>query len=72
MINKETRYKVYMKYHGHCFDNLMPSCRRCNHYKRANSLERFRQNKDIIRFATDYLGIKLYWYQAVILYMAEH
>lgn len=74
MINKETRYKVYMKYHGHCaycgkeiaykdmqvdhliplngyreqgtddFDNLMPSCRRCNHYKRANSLERFRQN----------------------------
>ena len=27
--------------------------------------------KDIIRFATDYLGIKLYWYQAVILYMVE-
>lgn len=74
MINKETRHKVYMKYHGHCaycgkeiaykdmqvdhliplngyreqgtddFENLMPSCRRCNHYKRANSLERFRQN----------------------------
>ena len=22
--------------------NLMPSCRRCNHYKRANSLELFR------------------------------
>lgn len=23
--------------------NLMPSCRRCNHYKRANSLELFRK-----------------------------
>ena len=26
----------------HSFENLMPSCRRCNHYKRANSLEQFR------------------------------
>jgi 5-methylcytosine-specific restriction endonuclease McrA len=24
------------------FDNLMPSCRRCNHYKRAESLDNFR------------------------------
>ena len=24
-------------------DNLMPSCRRCNHYKRANNLEGFRK-----------------------------
>lgn len=24
-------------------ENLMPSCRRCNHYKRANSLEAFRK-----------------------------
>ena len=24
-------------------DNLMPSCRLCNHYKRANSLETFRR-----------------------------
>lgn len=23
-------------------ENLMPSCRRCNHYKRANGLESFR------------------------------
>lgn len=23
-------------------DNLMPSCRRCNHYKRAESIENFR------------------------------
>lgn len=25
------------------FDNLMPSCRRCNHYKRGNSIETFRE-----------------------------
>lgn len=25
------------------FNNLMPSCRRCNHYKRAHSLETFRR-----------------------------
>lgn len=25
------------------FENLMPSCRLCNHYKRANSLETFRR-----------------------------
>lgn len=24
-------------------ENLMPACRRCNHYKRANSLEGFRK-----------------------------
>lgn len=25
------------------FDNLMPSCRRCNHYKREKDLEQFRK-----------------------------
>jgi len=25
------------------FENLMPSCRRCNHYKRTETLEGFRQ-----------------------------
>nr|DAE29747.1 MAG TPA: RECOMBINATION ENDONUCLEASE VII [virus sp. ctyMK1] len=25
------------------FENLMPSCRRCNHYKRASNLEGFRE-----------------------------
>ena len=25
-----------------CFENLMPSCRRCNHYKRSYKLEDFR------------------------------
>jgi len=24
------------------FENLMPSCRRCNHYKRAHTLDQFR------------------------------
>lgn len=26
-----------------CIDNYMPTCRRCNHYKRGNSLETFRE-----------------------------
>jgi len=25
------------------FSNLMPSCRRCNHYKRGDTLEQFRE-----------------------------
>ena len=34
-------------------DNLMPACRMCNHYKRANSLETFRQyiDRDALRQA---------------------
>ena len=33
------------KYHGGTNDieNLMPTCRRCNHYKRAEDLEPFRE-----------------------------
>ena len=72
-INKDTREKVYAKFHGRCaycgrniaykdmqvdhfvpkrgwseegtddIENLMPSCRMCNHYKRANTLETFRR-----------------------------
>jgi 5-methylcytosine-specific restriction endonuclease McrA len=30
------------------FENLMPSCRRCNHYKRAESLNRYRGMIDTI------------------------
>lgn len=26
----------------HDFSNLMPACRRCNHYKRADNVEQFR------------------------------
>ena len=51
------------------FDNLMPSCRRCNHYKRALNLERFRRlmktlherisNQYISKVAIDYGIIKI-------------
>lgn len=44
--------------------NLMPSCRRCNHYKRAETLEQFRtllrtlheriHDKYIVKVAEDY------------------
>jgi len=38
------------------WDNLMPSCRRCNHYKKADSLEVFRRQLMTIqdRIAKDY------------------
>ena len=46
------------------FKNLMPSCRRCNHYKRARNLEQFRlliktlheriQSQYISKVAIDY------------------
>ena len=37
------RFKRYSEEEIECFDNYMPSCRRCNHYKRAHTLEYFRQ-----------------------------
>lgn len=37
------RFKKYTEEEIECFDNYMPACRRCNHYKRAHSLETFRQ-----------------------------
>ena len=52
------------------FENLMPSCKRCNHYKRAETLEGFRrlmktlherlQSQYNIKVAIDYgiVGIK--------------
>ena len=51
------------------FDNLMPACRRCNHYKRANSLDgwrrmlesipqRLERDSYIYRVALDYGLIK--------------
>lgn len=38
------RFKTYTEAEIECFENYMPSCRRCNHYKRAHSLEVFRKN----------------------------
>lgn len=37
------RFKKYSEEEIECFENYMPSCRRCNHYKRAHSLEAFRK-----------------------------
>lgn len=37
------RFKKYTEEEIECFENYMPACRRCNHYKRAHSLEVFRQ-----------------------------
>jgi hypothetical protein len=37
------RWKKYTEEELECFENYMPTCRRCNHYKRAHSLEVFRQ-----------------------------
>lgn len=50
-IQKEMQEKV------NAIENLMPSCRRCNHYKRAEDLETYRKNIMTIqdRMAKDYL-----------------
>lgn len=39
------------------FNNLMPSCRKCNHYKRAHSLETFRRYIEEIprKLSTNYI-----------------
>lgn len=36
-------WKKYTVEQIECFENYMPACRRCNHYKRAHSLEVFRR-----------------------------
>jgi hypothetical protein len=36
-------FKKYTEEEIECFENYMPSCRRCNHYKRAQTLKCFRQ-----------------------------
>ncbi len=37
------RFDRYTEEQIECFENYMPACRRCNHYKRAHSLEVFRR-----------------------------
>lgn len=37
------RFGKYSEEEIWCFENYMPSCRRCNHYKRAHNLETFRR-----------------------------
>lgn len=40
------------------FDNLMPSCRSCNHYKRGDNLEQFRHKMKTLhkRVCSHYIG----------------
>jgi len=41
---RNARYtKYYAEDQIQSIENMMPSCRRCNHYKRAHSLETFRR-----------------------------
>lgn len=40
--HQRERFKRYTEEELECFENYMPACRRCNHYKRAHSLEVFR------------------------------
>lgn len=44
------RFKKYSEEEIECFENYMPACRRCNHYKRAHSLEVFREMIEEIPF----------------------
>lgn len=47
LYGSNKRVREYMELDGihiNSFENLMPSCRRCNHYKRAHRLEEFRIN----------------------------
>lgn len=37
------QFKRYTEEQIECFDNYMPACRRCNHYKRAHTLKCFRE-----------------------------
>lgn len=37
------QFKKYSEEEIECFRNYVPACRRCNHYKRAHSLEVFRK-----------------------------
>lgn len=72
MLYKDMQVDHMTSQHNHGSDtieNLMPSCRRCNHYKRAMNLEGFRyhmkglhdriRNPYINKVALDYGIIKL-------------
>lgn len=51
------RFGKYTEEQLERFDNYMPACRRCNHYKRAHSLETFRRYIEEIpkKLADDYI-----------------
>jgi 5-methylcytosine-specific restriction endonuclease McrA len=41
-----------------CYDNYMPSCRRCNHYKRGDTLEQYRNKMNTLheRIEKEYIN----------------
>jgi hypothetical protein len=43
LIPKRNCGNRYTEEQLECFENYMPSCRRCNHYKRAHTLSTFRK-----------------------------
>lgn len=53
---KVNAFKDYHKVHNE--DNLMPSCRRCNHYKRGDNLEQYRFKMKTLheRVVSHYIG----------------
>lgn len=42
-IAQKNKGRRYTEEQIECFENYMPACRSCNHYKRAHSLETFRR-----------------------------
>lgn len=82
------RWKKYSEEEIECFENYTPACRRCNHYKRAHSLEVFRKmieeipsklyrDNYIYKVGLDYNLIeakerKIKFYFEEIEYMKEH
>ena len=44
----ESYARIVGKVELESLDNYMPTCRRCNHYKRADDLERFRKSMNFL------------------------
>lgn len=71
----------YIYHDADSYENLMPSCRRCNHYKRANTLKYFRHliatiherihNNYIVKVAEDF-GIVQYNTWDGLFYFEKH
>ena len=58
-LPKVTTFKTLEEYNQvHSLDNLYPSCRTCNHYKRSDNLEQFRQKMTTLheRACSHYIG----------------
>ena len=78
------KVRKYMEMNGdniNSFENLMPSCRRCNHYKRAQRLEDFRdsmkslhkrvEKQYITKVAIDYGVVKIIPFSGIFYFEME-